>query len=51
MIVEEGKPRDVLVNPKKERTRQFLTRYLSTHPGAKTIQSVERKAPSDVKKA
>ena len=34
VVVEEGKPRDVLVNPKKERTRQFLSRYLSTHPGA-----------------
>ena len=28
VIVEEGKPDDVLVNPKEERTRAFLKRVL-----------------------
>ena len=27
-VVEEGKPRDVLVHPKQQRTREFLKRYL-----------------------
>ena len=27
-VVEEGKPRDVLVHPKQQRTRDFLKRYL-----------------------
>ena len=26
-IVEEGDPREVIENPKEERTRQFLSRY------------------------
>ena len=29
LVVEQGKPKDVLVNPKKERTREFLKRYLA----------------------
>ena len=28
-IEEDGKPEDVFNNPKKERTNEFLTRYLS----------------------
>ena len=27
-VVEEGKPRDVLVHPREQRTRDFLRRYL-----------------------
>ena len=27
-VVEEGKPRDVLVNPQQPRTREFLKRYI-----------------------
>ena len=29
VIVEEGSPRDVIVHPKEERTRQFLSRFSS----------------------
>lgn len=29
LVVEQGKPKDVLVNPKMERTREFLKRYLA----------------------
>ncbi len=29
LVVEQGKPKDVLVNPRKERTREFLKRYLA----------------------
>jgi len=31
-IVEEGKPADVLSNPREERTRQFLRRSLQLAP-------------------
>ena len=27
VIVEQGNPRDVIDNPKEERTRQFLSRF------------------------
>ena len=27
VIVEQGAPKDVIENPKEERTKQFLTRY------------------------
>ena len=29
LVVEQGKPRDVLVHPQKERTKEFLKRYLA----------------------
>lgn len=29
IVVEEGKPDDILVHPKEERTRQFLSRFIS----------------------
>ena len=29
VIAEEGKPEDLFTNPKEERTREFLQRYLS----------------------
>lgn len=32
VIVEEGKPEDIFVHPKEERTRQFLSRFVSLEP-------------------
>lgn len=32
VIVEEGKPNDIFVHPKEERTRQFLSRFVSLEP-------------------
>lgn len=29
VVVEQGKPKDVLVHPKKDRTKEFLKRYLA----------------------
>ena len=29
VIAEEGKPEDLFTNPKEERTKEFLQRYLS----------------------
>ena len=28
-IIEEGKPEDVIKNPKEKRTREFLKRYIN----------------------
>lgn len=28
VLLEEGKPEDLFTNPKEERTREFLQRYL-----------------------
>ena len=28
-VVEQGKPKDVLVHPQKDRTKEFLKRYLA----------------------
>lgn len=32
VIVEEGKPEEIFVNPKEERTKQFLSRFVSLEP-------------------
>jgi L-cystine transport system ATP-binding protein len=32
VIVEEGEPRDIFVHPKEERTKQFLSRFISLEP-------------------
>ena len=32
VIVEEGKPEDILTHPREERTRQFLSRLLPAEP-------------------
>lgn len=32
VIVEEGKPEDIFVHPKQERTKQFLSRFVSLEP-------------------
>lgn len=32
VIVEEGKPEDIFVHPKEERTKQFLSRFVSLEP-------------------
>ena len=32
VIVEEGKPEDIFIHPKEERTRQFLSRFVSLEP-------------------
>ncbi len=32
VVVEEGKPDEIFVNPKEERTRQFLSRIISLEP-------------------
>ncbi|MCM1176071.1 MAG: amino acid ABC transporter ATP-binding protein [Blautia sp.] len=32
LIVEEGKPEDIFIHPKEERTRQFLSRFVPLEP-------------------
>ncbi len=32
VIVEEGKPEEIFVRPKEERTQQFLSRFVSLEP-------------------
>jgi polar amino acid transport system ATP-binding protein len=40
-IVEEGKPADVLTNPREERTRRFLRRTLTLAGALEELESVE----------
>ena len=39
LVVEQGKPRDVLVHPQKERTKEFLKRYLAQAAETSSDQS------------
>ena len=32
VIVEEGRPEDIFVHPKEERTKKFLSRFVSLEP-------------------
>jgi L-cystine transport system ATP-binding protein len=32
VIVEEGEPKDIFVHPKEERTKHFLSRFISLEP-------------------
>ena len=46
-IVEQGKPADVLTNPREERTRRFLRRTLTLAGALEELESVEELAIDD----
>ena len=48
IIVEEGKPEVVIKNPQKQRTKEFLKRYIKLEEGNMKELDIEENEPKDV---
>lgn len=48
VIVEEGKPEDIIKKPKKQRTKEFLKRYISLEENNMKELDVEENKPREV---
>lgn len=48
LIVEEGKPEDVIKKPKKQRTKEFLKRYINLEENSMKELDIEKTKPKEV---